>query len=461
MSAEIVATNLRQVTRNFTLSSLKADSAFYVDIDEARNGDDIASVRQRIVIELEDCADMNLEETEEYIYKKMLFVGHKASGKTTELHRIEDAVKDCYETIFIENIEQQQDRLAKQSDFIYYIVEELIRVCEKNECYGHSVEKEANELLHYLRELVYSVFSETTVTSIDFGIEAEAGAEASTPFKSILNLFVKLKAKEGFDSEKKTSVDTTVLVFMNDFIKIANSILKRMQIEARKKGKMLLIILDGLDKVSETIAEEIFLSTESFLTKLNCSMIVTFPLYLNYSPKADQAIGYFDGCFILSMVPVHERNGEDCERGIMALREIIERRMDIDKIFTNPKDVKKIILNCGGNLRDLFTFIRKAAINARAKGRAQITTSDLESAYMEKHGELDKQLVKSYVPVLNQVYWDKEKESIIAENPKDDTLLMMFNAGLLIEYNGKRWVDLHPIVFQLISERIKKHTWTE
>lgn len=461
MSLEIVADNLEDVIENFELAGLKADSKFYVDIDRARNGDNRASVRQRIIKELQRCALRNKRDEKERIYKKLLFVGHKASGKTTELHRIKEGLKDDYETIFVANIERQQDRLAEQPDFIYYIVESLIRFCIDNPSFGKEAEAEVKELQRYLKERIFGEMIESTETLFGSEFEAEAGAEAGFPF-SLLKIFSKLSVKETLAEEQKRQLNIRIHNNIDDFMEIANAILDRMQIEARRNGKMLLLILDGLDKVSEPVAEKIFLSTQSFLTKLNCSMIVTFPLYLNYSPKKDQAVAPFDASpFVLSVVTVHERNGKPCESGVNALRSIMEKRMLVDELFENPEDVQQLILNSGGNLRDLFTFIRDAAINADIFDREKIATSDLEITYQSKRSDLSRQLVKSYINVMNQVYWDVEKDSIIAENPEDNTLLVMFNAGLLIEYNGKRWVDLHPLVKQLILERRENGTWQE
>ncbi len=457
------ADTLEGVIENFELSGLEADSPFYVDIDVARNGEGVASVRQRIVRELQRCSKYNQQQPDQYQYRKLLFVGHKASGKTTELHRIHKELEGQYETIFVGNIEQQQDRIAAQPDFLYFIVESLVRYCHAHENFSCATEEQVKRLQQYLQDRIFGQLSQTFENGTASQMGVELGAEADTgkvPFLSVLKLFGSLSAKETLVEEQKQILNKTIRFYINDFVEIANDLLYAMQKEARKSGRMLLLILDGLDKVREQVAEEIFLSTQSFLPKLKISMIVTFPLYLNYSPDYDRAAGPFDGRpYILSVVAVHKRDGSRDSQGIQALQDIVEKRMDVDALLEQPKDLQEAILNSGGNLRDLFTFLREAAVNADIMGREQISSVDLQVAYQQKRNTLERQLVKSYMKTLNEVYHDTEKESIIPDNQSDNTLLLMFNAGLLIEYNGKRWVDLHPLVKQLVSERIQKGSW--
>ena len=186
-------------------------------------------------------------------------------------------------------------------------------------------------------------------------------------------------------------------------------------------------------------------------------VIVTFPVSLKYSPRAKMGVDKYDGTYMLSMIKVHERDGSPCREGVYAMRKIVECRMDTKLLLENPvKNLDRAIQMSGGNVRDLFGFFTYAATNARTCGREKIKTQDLELAFDNLRSDLRRSFTKEYLPVLKEVYEDTSKESVIMQDPEDDILKKLFGADLLIEYNGKRWCDLHPLVREIVEKMISE-----
>ena len=66
----------------------------------------------------------------------------------------------------------------------------------------------------------------------------------------------------------------------------------------------------------------------------------------------------------------------------------------------------------------------------------------------------ERSYTKSYLPIMKEILESEEKDVAVRENPEDDTLLNIFNAGLLIEYNGVRWCDIHPLMRDYIKRQV-------
>ena len=104
------------------------------------------------------------------------------------------------------------------------------------------------------------------------------------------------------------------------------------------------------------------------------------------------------------------------------------------------------ILMSGGNLRDFFRLLTIAAENAVIFEKERVEEDDLVNAMNHVRSDYIRSYTKSYLPILKEVIESGEKDVAFRENPQDDTLLNIFNSGLLIEYNGVRWCDVHPLI---------------
>jgi len=93
-------------------------------------------------------------------------------------------------------------------------------------------------------------------------------------------------------------------------------------------------------------------------------MIYTVPISLIYEPKREALPDVFKNV-VLPMIKIRER-GQSWDQiypeGIKSLIEVIERRVEIDKVFSSPDLVKKIVLKSGGSLRELMRLVQEACL---------------------------------------------------------------------------------------------------
>ena len=104
---------------------IDASNPFYVDINYARSTNKRESpVRNKMKKTLELFHQNNIESYKEshssegLSYVQMLLVGHRSSGKTTELRVMCDDIKDKYECIMIHNIASSEDEFSNDKEFI-------------------------------------------------------------------------------------------------------------------------------------------------------------------------------------------------------------------------------------------------------------------------------------------------------------------------------------------------------
>ncbi|MCR5295088.1 MAG: hypothetical protein K6E30_07980 [Lachnospiraceae bacterium] len=475
---EMQAQDLEGLIANLNLhSDLAPDSSFYVDVDRARNAPGDGSVRQKIVRTLRYCAEKrNTADAEEFYYEKLLLAGHRASGKTTELRKIADDLKDQYHVIYIPNIEQSSSRFNTEQDFLYYLMDYVIASVKENEVLSRAVVRDVERLYRYLEDSIFSVVQEERLVTFDHSYNIDGGAEAKVSlFAGIGKVFMKLGAKAGFDEQTKETLTKSIRNNFQEFMDYANSIFLHINTELHKQGKMLLLILDGLDKLEEEKAMPLFLNSEVMLPRLSCSMIVTFPIYLLYSPNRAAAIAsYQHDPYVLSMIKVHDRDGKPYRPGIEAMREIAEKRFNTEKLlspdfdFANYPEAKfdtstipdykgildAAIMMSGGSLRDFFRLFTTAAENVVIFGGDKIRDVELINAMNAVRTDYARCFASSYAPLLKEILDSKEKDVAVRATPQDDTLLNIFSSGILIEYNGVRWCDVHPLALSFVKRQI-------
>lgn len=474
---EIQAQDFDSMILNLNLQAdLVPDSTFYVDVDQARNAPGDASVRQLLVRTLQLRARSNKADIDEFSYEKLLLAGHRASGKTTELRKVVKELQKDYYVIYVSNIERQASRFETEQDFLYYLIDFVIASVKDDPALSEAVIRDVENLYKYLEDSIFSVVKEEKLVSFNHNIQLEAGAEAKASlFAAIAGVFAKLNGKAGFEESTKEVITKSIKNNFYEFMDYANSILLHINTALHEHGKMLLLILDGLDKVDEEKAKPLFLNADVMLPQLECSMIVTFPIYLLYSPNKNKATAPYDRePFVLSMIKVHDKSGKPYLPGIHAMREIANRRFNADKLLSKKFSFEKYpqieidseslsdfngvldvaIMMSGGNLRDFFRMLTTAAENVTIYGKDVVSDSDLINAMNLARTDYIRSYTKSYLPIMKEILKSEEKDVAVRENPEDDTLLNIFNAGLLIEYNGVRWCDIHPLMRDYIKRQV-------
>ena len=148
----------------------------------------------------------------------------------------------------------------------------------------------------------------------------------------------------------------------------------------------------------------------------------------------------------LPMIKIETIGGEPFDNGINVIEEIVEKRSRLSLFEENV--LRQLILYTGGSLRDLFHAINTSAKRAERRNSATISMEDAERALEELKTSLTRRIEnKDYNFLLNICKGNKE---MIEDK---EMLLKMLQASVVLEYNGKRWHNVHPLIVKFFKEQ--------
>ncbi len=222
--------------------------------------------------------------------------------------------------------------------------------------------------------------------------------------------------------------------------------------------KRLLIIVEGLDKVSISEARNLFVENNNLLTGLKTNIIYTIPIFAFYSPDAGLIKAAFDFNISLPMIKVSNPDGTRAEEGFAIMRQIVHKRVASSAIDADALD--HLIQKTGGVLRHVFEVIQSAA-SMTSLYDIPIRMEHVKYGLNHLKTDLGIQIAlpdDSTIENVKQLY-DKLREYIKrrTENlpcpPTADPIVqVLLKCCALVEYNGTRWLGVHPLVVEYLEE---------
>ena len=369
----------------------------------------------------------------------VLFLGHRGCGKSTELVKLASKLRDeqNYNVKIINcNLELDLD----YSDTPYWelfilLTQKLIEIANELDC---DISKTiVDKALSYWYDK-----SETTTfqEELAFGIESEVSVGAG--LKGLLGAFIKASGHIKNKSEQRTDIIKKVERRAFEWIEIIKLISH--SIQSKSDGKMPILILEELDKINDRPAIEIFCKNASVLSQLPFKAIYTFPINLFYSEEFSAFKGRFQH-YTLPMIKVHNKDMTENKEGINIIKNIVYKRAD--ECLFDEFALEEMIKKTGGALRDLFEVIMKAGAMANRQNAGKLCMEDAKLALNRFKSDLLRTIeVKDY-EFLTSVHLKKE------QIPDSSQLLRFMRSAVVLEYNGMRWHDLHPLVYDFLKDQ--------
>ena len=408
---------------------------YYVNLSGVRKTTAIASVNTRL----------DFQEAEKYT--TILFTGHRGCGKSTELKRIQKEWEKYYRVIYLEVNEETDINDVGYTDFYLITIKQVEFEMRR---LGLKLDPRLMENFEAWFKDVTQETERTVESSVSVEGEVTLGPEA--PF--LAKLLVKLLAQiKGSDKQKKTirqTLEKDISRLKADINLLLNDAVKKL----RKKFpqyKGFLIIFDNLDRVPPEVANHLFFDYAAQLQQLDCTIVYTVPLSVLSSTK--NLNNNFGNPHIVPMVNIYEFNRDNCDlnynqTGLDTMASLIERRVEVDKIFESREQLLELAKASGGHVRQLMQMMQTACLTASTNEHDKINAEDVIYAIKQEQFNFERFIPQSHYPVLAEVCLTKNIT-------KDDVgQLMLFNTSVL-EYNGKnRWNYPNPVVKQ--SEEFKK-----
>lgn len=366
-----------------------------------------------------------------------LLMGHMGCGKSTELNRLAERLIDEGRPAHIVYCNQEVDGGDKTfPDVMILMADALLRLAEENDC-------ELNEEdLETLRTFWTSSLEKEDIVFDGTELAVNAGGALKAPLlPGLLKLFANLKAGLKYNVESREIYREQVLRRNSQWLGAVNRVADQI---TEKTGSQPIIIFEDLDK-GETW--DVFSGHGSQLTGVTFPVVYTFPIGYYYSPDFAEIDSFFH-VNRLPMIKTANIDGSPNPKGHAIIRAIVERRADPTLFADGVLD--SMIDRTGGCLRHLFRAISKAAILARRLNKTQVTAELADRALTEIKSDLSARVEGKEHDFLKEVAGGRHRE--IDDKP---TLLRMMQALTVLEYNGERWYDVHPLMKEYLRE-IKK-----
>lgn len=425
---------IRDVTAMAPLEGADLES-FYVPVDKARN-DYLppSEVLYRSILEAQPPL-------------RLLFASHPGAGKSTELNRL--MVRAAEDFWFVRLDTRKVLDLASLTHIDLMIA--LTEVLYKE---GRDARLIKNtRVIEPVRNWLQEVVLESRIgRQEDLNIEAGGGVDGV--LKQIVGLFSTLRSAFSLSYESARVVRQVIQPRLAELRQHCNNVLTEIDTHLARKSPLrrLLVIVEDTDKIDVEQARELFVEHTGLLADLQTSIIYTVPIYLVHSPERNRLESYFQ-IRTLPMIKTYDQRGNLFEPGWAALRDVVSRRINTQALF-EPDALELAIEKTGGVLRDLLRVIQTAGDVARYAGEPRISgmamqysLNELKSAYRNS--------VRGRADVTTEQLYEKMK-AIAREpsglTPVDDALQLLLYTQAVIEYNGKGWYGVHPLMLETLRE---------
>jgi len=357
---------------------------------------------------------------------KLLFTGHRGSGKSTELAKLTSLLLDDF---FIVNFSVQKvinlfD--VKYVDVILSLSTELFRSALDSKI----------KLAKSLVADIYNWFNKEVIKEVVVDTRGKADIGAS------LNIFVaKLESKLGTESSTRTIVREKVEPRLSELLERVNLMIAEVE---RLTSKKVLIIVEDLDKADLANARSIFCEHSMSLTQPRCQIIYTFPTALRHDNDFINICQSFDEPYVLPNFKVMHRDGSPDEQGKEELIKIILRRTEPD--LFNQDAIEKLVELSGGLPRELITLCRRSCLIALRNNISQVDEETVAQAGNRQCNDYRVLLTSSQLEILKKVHQTKKVEN------DDDHRALLHNLSILEYRNDDIWYDVNPNVLPLLRE---------
>jgi energy-coupling factor transporter ATP-binding protein EcfA2 len=425
------ATDLPSAYRASDVKPLEGDDLdrYYMQLGDARKSE--AMINMSVTLNLQEVGQ----------YNTILFTGHRGCGKSTELRLLEKNWRNQYHVIYLETDEITDINDVEYTD-LYLLVAQYVEYELRKS--GIQIDPQIIEDFGNWFADITNETEETVDKSISIEGEVTLGGESLIPIPFIAKLLAKLTSQiKGGSKDKKTIRQT----LEKDFSRLKttlNLLLDDGNKKLRKKypeRKSILVIFDNLDRCPPKVADRLFLDYGTQLQELRCSIIYTVPISALYSSRG--LANAFVEPKIVPMVSIYDRRLNENKNSIQALVDLLNRRMDTNRIFANDRIMEEMIRASGGHIRHLMQMVREACLTAIGRGHSMIEADDSIYAIKQLQFSFERLIPEEHYAAIAQT----SKSQRVVNNEIGQ--LTLFNTSVL-EYNGEnRWNYPHPAVMEI------------
>lgn len=358
---------------------------------------------------------------------KILFGGHRGSGKTTELHHLQNLLN---KTDFIVLFVAARDDGLDRADLYYTDI--LLAILKK------TVDLLSDRKLKLKKSTLDKLTSLLEELSGERKIKKEKIKKRNISFGGF---FYKIGGFLESDVSTKEEFRKNATSLVQEIIDTFNELIEEIEKTLNKK---VVVIVDDLEKVTdEEKLSDFILGYSRTVMELNCNLILTIPHSLFYSPKLMQVTRTYDFTYSLPLFEVVTKEGKENKDQICFLEEIIKKKVSLELISLEM--INKAALFSGGLITDFLRMLKNSCLKSISQHKETLEQSVLEESFLELIEDYRSSVQSEHIVMLKEI--NKTKHA----NINDDFRMFLYNLTVL-EYKNLsiKWYDLHPAVKQII-----------
>ena len=406
---------------------LISDDSRYVDFSPARGREDVVSlISRRVTTAVSPRCHQSL------------LTGHRGSGKSTELHRLEASLKTAGFLVAYVDVEVTLDLAdIEYLDVLLAIAYQLFITSYQNSIPVN--DKLLKNVEDWFSEVV-SISSEQYDKELTNQLKAQVGIEVPFLVRILTSATGQIRSGSTSRQEIRHKLEQRLDDLINRLSLLVNDITEN----ARRVGfKGLVMIVDSLEKMPLKILDSsgftnqslLFVEHAEQLKAIPCHLVATVPVTLLNDRNLGIAFTEID---LIPMIKIATHQQNPWQAGQELLFDAVSRRVDVGALFTSPQLVYSLINATGGVIRDLMRLLLFAADYTPLEG--SISEQAVESAIRKLIREYDRLIQQADLPTLVAVL----------KNPhlpgSSDLSRMMYNRLVLPYINDDNWKTLHPAV---------------
>ena len=431
------ATTIMEIPQATEPEPLQSDELkdFYVPADHARDS----------MLSSTNVLRRMLRQTEAPL--KLLFASHPGAGKSTELNRLK--AEESEDFLFVSfSIDEKLDRYnITYIDLILTTMETLYEISRKEKLIRDK------RVIEPVRNWLQEVVVESKLARRE-DLEIEAGVGLDGLLAQIVGLQAKLRSAFSLSHESAQTVRRELRPRIARLRGYCNLVIAEITDRLAKQNRRLVIVVEDTDKLDVAVAREMFVEHTGILADLSASVIYTVPLFLIHSPDRKRLESRFDK-LVLPMIKTHTPQGQRVTEGWETLREIVVRRLDVDSLI-DDEALDLAIEKTGGIVRDLLNVIRDASNIAYDQKVARISIQTIRYTLDQLKADYRTSVYgESGTETSTKRLYERMVEIAQATNkqvPVDEALILLLHTQAVVEYNGRGWYDLHPLMREALYE---------
>ena len=377
-----------------------------------------------------------LEARKQQRAEKLLLVGHRGCGKSTELNQLVVELDDAYLALNFDLLQATGRTTIGYEDLMLALATQIIRFCIDNKLFGRPLSDPLSDMMGGVRDWWLRIIA---------GLEIRAPGGVAT-YAELTTLLGELQLGVSQSSLTREQIRDRINQQMPELIRRVNLVVHEAQ---RTLGaRRLLIIVEGLDKTDLESARNIFRDHAPTITAIDATTIFTFPLALRHADDYQQIRNTFEQKVrvLHNFAPRHPDGALD-QAEVDLLKALVIKRTNAELIEAAALDY--LVAMCGGIPSHLIQLVQNAVLFARQRDEnaRQITLADAKAAAKEMRDEMIIGLSSQEWDLL----WARHQDHAPVNEP---AMQRLFYKSALVEYtNDEPWCDVHPLLLGILTDR--------